>query len=65
MVRDSFSDSLAPFLAQHYAEIHMIDLRYYRTSVASYGEMMGADAIFVCYSVDNFQKDADVIFLGQ
>ena len=65
VVRDSFSDSLAPFLARQYAEIHMIDLRYYRTSVASYGEMMGADAIFVCYSVDNFQEDADVIFLGQ
>ncbi len=65
VVRDSFSDSLAPFLAQQYSEIHLVDLRYYRTPVAAYAEMMDADAIFVCYSVDNFQKDADVIFLGQ
>ena len=65
VVRDSFSDSLAPFLAQQYAEIHMIDLRYYRTGVAAYAEMMDPDAIFVCYSVDNYQKDADDIFLGQ
>jgi len=65
VVRDSFTDSLAPFLTQYYSEIHLLDLRYYRTPVSMYAEMMDADAIFVCYSVDNFQKDADVIFLGQ
>ncbi len=65
VVRDSYADALAPFLTQYYSEIHLIDLRYYRTSVADYAESIGADGIFVCYSVDNFQKDTDVIFLGQ
>lgn len=65
VVRDSFSDSLAPFLSQTYGEIHLIDLRYYRTSIAAYAEMMGMDEIFVCYSVENFVKDVDAIFLGQ
>lgn len=65
VVRDSYSDSLAPFLSQTYSEIHLIDLRYYRTSVAMYAEMMGMDEIFVCYSVENFVKDVDAIFLGQ
>ena len=31
----------------------------------TFAEDMGADAIFVCYSVENFIKDADAVFLAQ
>ena len=64
VVRDSYSDSLAPFLTQTFSEIHMVDLRYYKTSVAEYARQSGADAIFVCYSIENFIKDADAVFIG-
>lgn len=40
LIRDSYSDSLAPFLAQRFSEVHLVDLRYYHTSVADY--MAGA-----------------------
>ena len=65
MVRDSYSDSLAPFLSQQFSEIHLLDLRYYRTGVAQYAEENGMDMIFVCYSVENFIRDADAVFLAQ
>lgn len=65
VVRDSYSDSLAPFLSQTFAEVHLLDLRYYRTGVAQYAADMGADAILLCYSVENFVKDADAVFIGQ
>lgn len=65
VVRDSYSDSLAPFLSQEFSEIHLLDLRYYRTSVAQYAEENGIDRIFVCYSVENFVKDQDAVFLAQ
>jgi len=65
VVRDSYSDSLAPFLSQTFSEIHMVDLRYYKTPVALYAEQNSMDAIFVCYSVENFVKDVDAVFLGQ
>ena len=65
VVRDSFSDSLAPFLSQQFSEVHLIDLRYYRTSVSGYAAENGMDAIFICYSVDNFIKDVDAFFIGQ
>lgn len=65
VVRDSYSDSLAPFLSEQFAEIHLLDLRYYRTSVARYAEENGIDQIFVCYSVENFVKDQDAVFLAQ
>ena len=65
VVRDSYSDSLAPFLSRQFAEIHLLDLRYYRTSVAQYAEDNGLDMILVCYSVENFVKDADAVFLAR
>lgn len=65
VVRDSYSDALAPFLSQQFAEVHLIDLRYYRTSVAEYARENDIDSIFVCYSVENFVKDLDVVFLGR
>ena len=65
LIRDSYSDSMAPFLSQYFAEIHLLDLRYYRTSAAQYAEENQVDQIFVCYSVENFVKDVDAIFLGQ
>lgn len=65
VVRDSYSDAMAPFLSQYFAEIHLVDLRYYRTSVAEYARENGMDRIFVCYSVENFVKDMDAVFMGR
>ena len=65
VVRDSYSDAMAPFLSQYFAEIHLVDLRYYRTSVVEYARENGMDQIFVCYSVENFVKDMDAVFMGR
>ena len=65
LVRDSYSDALAPFLAQSFAEVHLLDLRYYRASVAQYAEENGIDAILVLYSIPNFVTDQNLVFLGQ
>lgn len=65
VVRDSYSDSLAPLLSQRFGEIHLLDLRYYRTGVDQYARENGIDRILVCYSVENFIKDVDAVFLGQ
>ena len=55
----------APFLSQTYSEVHLVDLRYYRPSVAMYAEMFDIDEIFLCYSIENFVKDADAVFIGK
>ena len=65
LIRDSYADSLAPFLALRFEEVHLLDLRYYRTGVAQYAQDVGADRILVCYSVENFIKDLDAVFLAQ
>lgn len=59
-VRDSYSDSLAPFLLEHFSEIRMLDLRYFLGSVKEYAAEHEADAVLVIYSVENFCKENSV-----
>ena len=63
LVRDSYSDSLVPFLTPHFSEIHLMDLRYYKTSASEYIAKNGIDAALVLYSVPNFTSDTNLVFL--
>lgn len=36
IVKDSYANSLIPFLAQNFSEIHIVDLRYYNQNVYQY-----------------------------
>ena len=65
ILRDSYSDSLAPFLLEHFSEIHLIDLRYYRQSVSDYIGENDIDSVLVCYSVSNFSTDKNIILAGK
>ena len=65
VIRDSYADSLAPFLALHFEEVHLLDPRYYRYSAAKYAEDNGLDAIAVVYSVPNFITDRNLVLLTQ
>ena len=65
LIRDSYSDAMAPFLAQHFAEVHLLDPRYYRYSAAKYAEENGLEAIAVVYSVPNFITDRNLVLLAQ
>ncbi len=64
VVRDSYSDSIAPFLAQDYAEVHLIDLRYYKMPLPMYIAQNGIDEALVLYSNSNFSTDNNLFMLG-
>lgn len=57
ILRDSYTDSLVPFLTQHFSEIHLYDLRYNRGSASKYIADNGIDMALVLYSVPNFVTD--------
>lgn len=65
MLRDSYSDSLVPFLLAHYSEIHLLDLRYYRDSVAAYAKEQNVDEILVLYSVRNFSEENSIALIAK
>lgn len=64
LIRDSYADSLAPFLCYHFSEIHLVDPRYYKTSMAQYVKDNAIDEVLVMYSVSNFVKDGNLFVLG-
>lgn len=61
--KDSYANSLIPFLTQHYEEIHVVDLRSFNTSVSQYIRNNEFDDIFVIYNFINFTRDMDVVKL--
>lgn len=64
LIKDSFSHALAPLLAAHYEEIHLVDLRYYRPDFGAYAAEHGVTEALVLYSVSNFAEDGNLIFLN-
>ena len=65
VIRDSYSDSLAPFLSTRFSEVHLFDPRYNRTSIADYVEENGIDQVLVLYSAANFATDANLFLLAR
>lgn len=63
VVRDSYSDSLAPFLAEEFQEVHLFDLRYNNMSLTQYVSDNGIDQVLVLYSVANFSTDNNLFKL--
>ena len=63
IVRDSYSDSLAPFLTAHYGEIYLWDFRYNKENISDFIKEQEIDNVLICYSVDNFCEDTNIAFV--
>ncbi|MBQ3284584.1 MAG: hypothetical protein IJH40_02995 [Ruminococcus sp.] len=63
VIKDSFAHSLVPYLADHFSEIIMVDLRYYSASVSELIKNEGIDRVLVLYSIDNLATDTNLGWL--
>lgn len=63
VIRDSYSNLLGCFLAESYAEVVLVDLRYYKHPVSQLITDENFDNILVCYSLWNFLTDTNFIWL--
>ncbi len=64
VIRDSYADTLAPFLSLDFQEVHLFDLRYNRTSLKDYVEQNGIDQVLVLYSASNFASDSNLFLMA-
>lgn len=62
IVRDSFADSLVPFLAIHY-DITLVDLRYFRSSVAELVNSEGYDKVLVLLNISEMATSKNLSYL--
>ena len=65
VLRDSYSDSLAPFLTERCSEVHLFDPRNNLTSVKDYVAQNDIDTVLVLYSFANFVTDPNLFVLAR
>lgn len=63
LIRDSFGHCFAPFAADDFARIVLVDLRYYRLPVSELAEQMEIDRVLVLYGMDTFLTGNDLAWL--
>lgn len=63
LIKDSYANSEIPFLCADFSEIHVLDLRYYKLSLAQYIAENGITQAVVSYSVPNFTSDTNLVFI--
>ncbi len=57
VIKDSFANSMVPFLLNDYKRVVMIDLRYYTSSVKEFIKSQNHPSVLVLYEMSNFAKD--------
>ena len=63
LIKDSFSHCLAPFLAENYSRIILIDPRYYKLSVSKLVAETKPEHVIALYGIDNIATDTDIVWL--
>lgn len=64
VIKDSFANSFAPFAANHFGEVQMIDLRYFNGNVVKWIEEQEITDVLVLYQIPGFAKERTVSKLG-
>ncbi|SET08249.1 DHHW family protein [[Clostridium] polysaccharolyticum] len=63
IIKDSYANSLVPYLLPHYKKIVMLDLRYYNESVKSTVEQLEPEEILILYEMSRFSQDSNLVKL--
>ena len=63
VIKDSYAHAFVPFLANHFEEVHILDLRYFHADLYSYLKENKIDDVLFLYNAVNFSKDPNMIWL--
>ncbi len=62
LIKDSYGNTFSQFPAEDYAEVHVIDLRFFKDDVIEYAVENGITDALVLYGTQNFVKDTNLRF---
>lgn len=62
LIKDSYGNTFSQFPVEDYAEVHVIDLRFFREDVVEYAVENGITDTLVLYGTQNFVKDTNLDF---
>lgn len=63
VIKDSYAHAFIPFLANHFDEIHVIDLRYFKQNVEEYMDQHEIQELLFLYNLPNFTTDTNIGWL--
>lgn len=64
IVRDSYANSIVPFLTSQYSEIYLVDLRYYDEDLMRLMENNKIKDMLILYNVNTFFEDTSIMNIG-
>ena len=62
LIKDSYGNTFSQFPVEDYAEVHVLDLRFFKGDVAEYAKENGITDTLVLYGTQNFAKDTSIKF---
>ena len=62
LIKDSYGNTFSQFPVEDYAEVHVLDLRFFKGDVAEYAKENSITDTLVLYGVQNFVKDTNLRF---
>jgi hypothetical protein len=65
VVKDSYANSLIPFLLKHFSEINVVDLRYYEEDLVSFVNEHGIQDMLLLYNENTFFEDPSIKNLSE
>lgn len=65
VIKDSYANSLVPFLTNHYEEIHIMDLRLLNMPITTYATQNGIKDVLFLYNVHGFNTEAKYSLLSK
>lgn len=64
IIKDSYAHNMIPFLTNHIAEIHVIDIRYYNGSIANYMSENGLEDVLFVFNTATLIEEASLLKLN-
>lgn len=65
VVKDSYANSLIPFLTEHFGEIYVVDLRYYEENLAALVQEHEIRDMLLLYNINTFFEDPSIMNLSE
>jgi len=61
LIKDSYANSMVPFLVNHYSKIHVIDPRYYKRNISNYIEENDIQNVLFLYNIGTLVSDDNIL----
>ena len=62
LIKDSYGNTFSQFPVEDYAEVHVLDLRFFKGDVVEYAKENSITDTLVLYGAQNFVKDTNIKF---